>query len=293
MTPAPGHPEGRPTTFLLVHGACHGAWCWQRLEHHLHRKGHRTVTVELPSDVAGLTVVDYASAVAQEARLHANGEDVVLVAHSMAGLIAPFVAESVPLSHVVFLNSLLQQGAFGGVPWPDQSELPMLVMPLDQLELDEQGRFLLSPEMATDYFFGPDCSPEDTTWALTQLRPQAISALYPPPRLVGLPEHLPRTYILGNEDQAVLPSWSRWAAKALLDAELVELPGGHSPQLAQPAQLADVLDAIALSGGARKGGAAGGHLHERGRTVAGHLERKAGTLAEVPLTQGSIDELSK
>ena len=255
MTSSPGHPEAGPTTFLLVHGACHGAWCWERLEHHLHHKGHRTITVELPSDVAGLTVVDYASAVAQEAHLQADREDVILVAHSLAGLIAPFIAESMPLKHVVFLNSLLQQGGFGGVPWPDQSELPMLVMPFDQLELDEEDRFLLSPDMAMDYFFGPDCSPEDMTWALTQLRPQAISALYPPARLIGLPEHLPRTYILGNEDQAVLPSWSRWAARALLDAELIELPGGHSPQLARPAHLADVLDAIALSSTASKGSA--------------------------------------
>ena len=197
MNSTPGQAENRPTRFVLVHGACHGAWCWQRVQRHLHDHGHRTLAVELPSDIEGLTVVDYASTVAHETSRHAGGEDLILVVHSMAGLIAPFVAERIALRHVVFVNALLQQGAFGGAPWPDPSELPMLVMPLDQLVLDERGRFMLSPDMAAKWFFGPDCSPADVTWAMAQLRPQAFSALAPPPKFKDLPAIIPRTYVLG------------------------------------------------------------------------------------------------
>ena len=27
-------------TFVLVHGSCHGGWCWKKLIPHLSRKGH-------------------------------------------------------------------------------------------------------------------------------------------------------------------------------------------------------------------------------------------------------------
>src|SRR6187455_1561141 len=31
----------RPTTFVLVHGAWHGGWCWQRVSDRLTARGHR------------------------------------------------------------------------------------------------------------------------------------------------------------------------------------------------------------------------------------------------------------
>jgi hypothetical protein len=53
---------------------------------------------------------------------------------------------------------------------------------------------------------------------------------------------VPATYILCTEERAVRPDWSR-ATAARIGADVIELPGGHSPFLAQPAALADVLNA--------------------------------------------------
>ena len=44
-----------------------------------------------------------------------------------------------------------------------------------------------------------------------------------------------------TEDLVVNPSWSNGIARERLGVEPIELPGGHSPFLAQPAALADVL----------------------------------------------------
>ena len=38
------------TTFALVHGAWHGAWCWEPVMAELERRGHRAVAVDLPCD---------------------------------------------------------------------------------------------------------------------------------------------------------------------------------------------------------------------------------------------------
>jgi pimeloyl-ACP methyl ester carboxylesterase len=225
--------------FLLVHGGCHGTWCWERVAQTLHARGHVTVAVQCPVDTPGLTTIDYASVIADAA--NERGDDFVLVVHSICGLVAPFVADRVGLRHVVFLNALLQEGAFGGAVWPDPSELPMLSIPLSALAVDERGLFELAPDAAAYYFYSPDCSAEDIEWAVARLRPQAISVLMPPPEYRDLPADLPRTYVLGTEDRAVLPAWSRWAARELLGAEVVELPGGHSPFLARPDELAAVL----------------------------------------------------
>ena len=47
--------------------------------------------------------------------------------------------------------------------------------------------------------------------------------------------------IVASEDRAIDPAWSRVAARERLGVDAVEVPGGHSPFLARPAELADVL----------------------------------------------------
>ena len=37
-----------PNEYVLVHGACHGAWCWDEVAARLRAKGHRVVTLDLP-----------------------------------------------------------------------------------------------------------------------------------------------------------------------------------------------------------------------------------------------------
>ena len=49
--------------------------------------------------------------------------------------------------------------------------------------------------------------------------------------------------ILCEEDRAISPAWTRWVAAHRLRTEAVVLPGGHSPFLSRPADLADALTA--------------------------------------------------
>src|SRR5258708_31454865 len=38
---------GAPKTFVLVHGAWHGGWCWRRVADLLEKKGHKVFPPEL------------------------------------------------------------------------------------------------------------------------------------------------------------------------------------------------------------------------------------------------------
>jgi hypothetical protein len=44
-----------------------------------------------------------------------------------------------------------------------------------------------------------------------------------------------------SDDQILRPQWSRWTARERLGADLIELPGDHSPFYSRPSVLADVL----------------------------------------------------
>ena len=54
----------------------------------------------------------------------------------------------------------------------------------------------------------------------------------------------PATYVVGQDDRLVNPEWSRRVARDRLGADLVELPGGHSPFLSRPAALAALLNQL-------------------------------------------------
>src|SRR6185295_18136455 len=94
-------PDGgdRPE-LLLVHGAFHGSWAWQRVQDRLISMGWMARTVDLPSVAAKgeprFGMYDDAAAVRQY--LEAIDGPVVVVAHSYAGV--PVTEAAVGLPHV-------------------------------------------------------------------------------------------------------------------------------------------------------------------------------------------------
>jgi pimeloyl-ACP methyl ester carboxylesterase len=81
------------TTFVLVHGAWHGPWAWDRVVPLLHAAGARTLTPDL-SEVGDYGLHDHAEAVA--AALDTVQDEVVLVGHSYAGLVVREAADARP-----------------------------------------------------------------------------------------------------------------------------------------------------------------------------------------------------
>ncbi|HYM83224.1 MAG TPA: alpha/beta fold hydrolase, partial [Candidatus Dormibacteraeota bacterium] len=71
---------------VLIHGSYFGPWCWELVIPELERLGHRAVAPDLPISEPGLGASAYADAIVSAIRT--DGPPVV-VAHSMAGLVAP------------------------------------------------------------------------------------------------------------------------------------------------------------------------------------------------------------
>jgi len=103
--------------FVLVHGAWHGAWCWQRIVAPLWAAGHRAFAVTLtgsgerahllaPTITLQTHIADVANLIEAE-ELH----DAILVGHSYAGVLITGVADRLAhrLAHLVYVDAVVPQ----------------------------------------------------------------------------------------------------------------------------------------------------------------------------------------
>jgi len=205
-------------TFVLVHGAWHGSWCWRELAGELERRGHEVEAPNLPCDTPGLSVEDCAAFVGSH-------PEAVVVGHSLGAQIVSLVDAGVR----VYLAGLLPTGddrsgtfhpSFGGTV------------------RDELGRSYWPDADTCAARMYPDCTRAQSDSAFVRLRRQ--SPLQPVP--ATLCEH--DLVVATMKDEAILPEWQVRKAREA-GAQVVELESGHSPFLTQPGPLADVLDALA------------------------------------------------
>ncbi len=243
--------------FCLVHGAYLGAWCWERLIPELEARGHQVIAMDLPIGDPSASLSDYADTVIQS--LQGVNDDVILVGHSMAGMIVPLVATQRPIHRLVFLAALLPQSGMSGLDqFYDEVEPNMLkeigyeppAASLFEQSGDEPALYnpaaLTMKQASQDEavameFCFHDCEPDVAYWAISKLRDmRSLSHLTEVTPLQTLPD-VEYAYIVCTDDRIVSPTWSKYAALKRLGVDTIELPGGHYPQISHPIQLAEVL----------------------------------------------------
>ncbi len=195
--------------------------------------------MELPIDDAAATFSTYSDVIVDAMEPEQPGA--VLVAHSMAGLSVPIAAPHLSVRAVVFVCGLI---ASPGRSLMDQLiEQPHMLVPGYDAGLgepDDEGRSRwMDLEAARATLYG-DCDEATAAMAFEHLRPQSQATYTEPCPLSELPD-LEYAYVVGAEDRLVNPEWSREAATERLGVTPIELPGSHSPFLARPGALADVL----------------------------------------------------
>lgn len=228
--------------FLLIHGSCHGAWCWRDTIPALEALGHSVSAIDLPShgqddtDPSGITLDIYAAAITA-----ATTPDTILVGHSMAGYPITAAAERDPsnIARLVYLCAY--------VPITDQSladrRRAAPAQPLmDAITVsDDRKTFTVDPIKALHNFYN-DVEGETGKWAASMLCPQAI---LPQETVINLTPNstaLPRTYIRCNNDQTIPPIWQAHMSEGW--GSSYDMSTGHSPFLADPAALAALLNEI-------------------------------------------------
>jgi pimeloyl-ACP methyl ester carboxylesterase len=225
------------TTFVLIHGAWHGAWCWERLEAALAQRGHRSVAVDLPSEDPASTFATYADAVLAAVPTGTDADDLVVVGHSLGAMVVPLVAAAHPGATSVFLCGVIPNvlGASEATPPMEQPGA------FDAVVTHADGSTSWPDLVSATTTFYSDCTDTDAEWAFARLRHHHHGRLWPGP--YPLPTAPPgrRVAIAATDDPAVTIVYSRAMCGSRLGVVPVEIPGGHSPFLAQPDALADLL----------------------------------------------------
>lgn len=225
--------------YVLVHGAFHGGWCWNRVAPILRRDRHVAWTPTLTGladrahVLAAVTGLDTHIADIAGLLKFEDLTDVVLVGHSYGGAIVHGVAARAPsrIAHLVVLD--------GAVPRPGESMFDLLPPGIAEARraLIEDG--LMAPPHPSA--FGVT-APADIAWVEARLTPQPASTFEAPiafdPAAIA---PLAKTYIActGQDDRPRTGSAER--AEAAADWTYLELATGHDAMVTLPEALADML----------------------------------------------------
>jgi pimeloyl-ACP methyl ester carboxylesterase len=213
------------TQIVLVHGAWHGAWCWDGVLAQLRDRDIDAVAVELPFTGFADDVDVVRSAIASA------GQGVVVCAHSYGGaVVSQAVTQSSNVGHLVYLAAFVNAGDASALTDRPISLLEAIVTTGEQCSFD--------PGFARSIFYG-DSEPETIAALARRLRPMvldaaAIVATPPAPRTV------PSTYVVCSRDGAIPPEAQYQMAQEL--DRVVVWPTDHSPFLTRPGDVADLLE---------------------------------------------------
>ena len=92
-------------TYVLIHGAGDVGWYWHLVERELRTRGHDVVVMDLPVDDDAATLSDYADVVVEA--IGDRREDLVVVAQSYGGYVAPIVCDRVPARLMVLVAAMI------------------------------------------------------------------------------------------------------------------------------------------------------------------------------------------
>ena len=234
-------------TVVLVHGAWHGAWCFDRVLPLLADAGVPAVAVDLPGHGADPGPVTDLHGDADRVRSVLDGidGDVVLLGHSYGGAVITEAGVHPSVRHLVYLCALAldagescNRAAVGEAEGISYEGRPSLS---DSIVDRGDGTADLAPEgVALGLYNGLDDA--TVAWAVDHLTPQPLVNLQQEPRAVAWRER-PSTYVVCSDDMAVHPELQRVLAKRCTGS--VEWDTSHSPFASHPQLVADLLIGLA------------------------------------------------
>jgi pimeloyl-ACP methyl ester carboxylesterase len=226
-------------TYVLVHGSGSDSWYWHLVAPELSGRGHDVVAPDLPTGDESTGLLEYSDAV-----VAATGErrDVVLVAQSLAGFVAPLVCERVPVRLMVLVAAM--------VPKPGESPGEWFVntgwAAARREQAERDGREVGDEvDLVTEFFHDV---PADVV-AEAFRRPEPVQAGTPfaqPWPLAAWPD-VPTCFVLCRHDRFFPADFMRRVVHERLGVEPDELESGHLPALSQPAELVRLLERFRAS----------------------------------------------
>lgn len=234
-----------PATFVLVHGAWHGGWCWRDVARRLRDEGHRVLTPTMTGlgERRHLGRVDTGLAVHVEdiAAVLRSEElvDIILVAHSYAGIPCSYAAGALAaqIRRLVYLDSLLPspgKAFFDDTPPAQRTTIESSLV--DGFRL---------PSFPAEMFDVPKDHPRHAWLArrLTDMPITPFTDIQPP--LPGGLAGVPKTYVRCTLNSLDGPKRGA-ELSAAMGMPVVDLDSGHDAMVTAPAETAALLEKLSV-----------------------------------------------
>ncbi|MBM0745185.1 alpha/beta fold hydrolase (plasmid) [Phormidium sp. CLA17] len=237
-------------TFVLVHGAWLGAWCWDQVKPLLTAAGHDVVVLDLPGSgadqtpIAQVTLQGYTDRVVET--INAQVQPVTLVGHSMGGIVISQANEVVPdrVEKLVYISAyLLQAGEslYGKTQEPEHAGSKLFT---NWVQTSPEAASV-NPDGVKEVFCA-DCSDADVAVIQAKMREQAIAPFATPLTVHADAKQYAekRFYIETMQDNTVPNIIQQKMYTALPCQKVLTMATSHSPFAANPQQLVEFLTTL-------------------------------------------------
>jgi pimeloyl-ACP methyl ester carboxylesterase len=235
---------------VLVHGGMYAADCWDPTIDEIHRREPELTVLAVdmpgrrgkPGDLIGARIDSWVSSAVMD--IEAAGiESLVIVGHSLGGLTVPSVAAKLGSARV---REMVFAAAF--VP-PNGSTLVDTFPGLlgwyarsSSKRNERRGRTGGLPKAWAKFVFCNELTSAQTEFVLTRSCPESPSIALDRVDRVGMPDEIPRTWILTLRDRALNVKSQRRSMDALGGVQtLIEMDTSHMLMVSEPERLAAIL----------------------------------------------------
>ncbi|WP_425044599.1 alpha/beta fold hydrolase [Primorskyibacter sp. S87] len=231
--------------FLLVHGSCHGAWCWRDLIPALEAAGHTARAIDLPGHGPS-TVLPSACTLdsCRDTVLDASTPDTVILGHSWGGYPISAAAETEPnaMRGLIYLCAYIP---IGGRSMVEMRKAAPRQPVLEAINRSSDGAsYTIDPEQAPGLFYH-DCPDAAVRYAIPRLCAQAIAPQTAPLPLSARFDSVPKHYIRCRNDRTIPPEYQQEMTKDWPSQRVHVMDSSHSPFFANPNGLAALVSRIA------------------------------------------------
>jgi hypothetical protein len=222
------------TNFLLLHGASSTGWIWHRVASALRASGHDVAAPDLPCADPEADLHAYIDTALRAAGRF--GDDrIVVVAQSMAGLMAPVLPSRRPVARIVLVAAMIPRPGESGFAWAASSRAQE-AQAAHLAEIGLEGCDPTDPELIFIHDFDEALKAESAR----HVPNQTMRPLQTPSPFTSWPD-VPTHVVAAAQDRLFPLEFMRAQVRERLGVEPDVIPGGHLALLSQAPALAGLL----------------------------------------------------
>lgn len=237
-------------TYVLIHGAWLGNWCFDKVRPMLEKEGHRVIAPNLPGHGDNLAPIEqqdihtYADFIV--GLLRAQEEPVILLGHSMGGMSISHAASIIPekVKKLVYVTAFLPRdgqsndGPTDGIKHTDWEAMADAGQGVTLTR--NRKAMALDPELSVALLYNELPREE----ALEYIKLQGEESLAAPHQAVRITDAfytIPKIYVRCTKDAIMLPELQDKMIAATPCEAVYDLDADHSPYFSNPEGLVEIL----------------------------------------------------